>query len=82
MPFEKLAVLGVGAIGGVIGAYLARAGRDITLIDMWPAHVEAMQRAGLKVTAQDEEFTVPVKAVHLADACRLRERFDAVFLSV
>ncbi len=82
MAFEKLAVLGVGAIGSNIGAYLSRSGRDITLIDMWPAHVEEMKRNGLKVTAQDEEFTVNVKAVHLADVCSLREQFDAVFLSV
>jgi len=82
VPFEKLAVLGAGAIGSNIGAYLTRAGRDITLIDMWPAHVEAMRHHGLKVTAQDEEFTVKVKAVHLADVCSLHEQFDAVFLSV
>jgi len=49
---------------------------------MWPAHVEEMQRRGLTVTAQDEEFTAKVRAVHLGDACGLRERFDAVFLSV
>jgi len=82
MVFAKLAVMGVGAIGSTIGAYLTRAGTDITLIDMWPAHVDAMQQRGLTVAAQDEEFTVKVKAVHLADACRLRERFDAVFLAV
>ena len=82
MTFEKLAVLGVGAIGSNIGAYLTRAGCDITLIDMWPTHVEEMKRHGLKVTAQDEEFTVRVKAVHLADVCTLREQFDAVFLAV
>ncbi len=82
MAFEKLAVLGVGAIGSNIGAYLARAGRDITLIDMWPAHVEEMKRRGLMVTAQDEEFTVKVQAVHLADVCALREQFDAVLLAV
>ena len=82
MAFEKLAVLGAGAIGANIGAYVTRAGHDITLIDMWPAHVEEMKRHGLKVTAQDEEFTVKVKAIHLADVCSLREKFDAVFLSV
>ena len=82
MAFEKLAVLGAGAIGSNIGAYLTRAGRDITLIDMWPAHVEAMRDHGLKVTAQDEEFTVEVKAMHLGEASTLREQFDAVFLSV
>jgi len=82
MGFEKLAVIGVGAIGSNIGAYLTRAGCDIALIDMWPAHVEEMKQHGLKVTAQDEEFTVKVKAVHLADVCALHQQFDAVFLSV
>ena len=82
MAFEKLAVLGAGAIGSTIGAYLARGGHDITLIDLWPAHVEAMQRNGLKVSAQDEEFIVKVNAVHLADVCALRRRFDAVLLAV
>jgi 2-dehydropantoate 2-reductase len=47
MVFTKLAVMGVGAIGSNIGAYLTRAGTDVTLIDMWPAHVEAMQQRGL-----------------------------------
>jgi 2-dehydropantoate 2-reductase len=82
MGFERLAVLGAGAIGSTIGAYLTRAGRDVTLIDFWPAHVEAMQRGGLKVSAQDEEFTVKVAAIHLADVCTLRQPFDAVFLAV
>jgi 2-dehydropantoate 2-reductase len=82
MRFERLAVFGVGAIGSVVGGYLTRAGRDVTLIDLWPAHVEAMVRDGLRVTTQDEEFSVPVKAVHLTDVCRLREPFDAVILSV
>ncbi|HWU39496.1 MAG TPA: 2-dehydropantoate 2-reductase [Candidatus Acidoferrum sp.] len=82
MAFERLAVLGVGAIGSNIGAYLTRAERDITLIDMWPAHIEQMKRHGLRVTSQDEDFTVRVKAVHLADVCTLHEPFDAIFLSV
>jgi 2-dehydropantoate 2-reductase len=82
MAFENIAVLGAGAIGSTIGAYLTRAGRDIALIDLWPAHVDAMQRNGLKVTAQDAEFTVKVKAMHLADVCTLRRPFDAVVLAL
>ncbi len=38
--FERIAVMGVGAIGGTIGGYLTRAGRDVTLIDQWGANVE------------------------------------------
>ena len=50
--FERLAIVGTGAIGSVIGAYLSRAGHDITLIDTWSAHVEAMNRDGLTVTSE------------------------------
>ena len=82
MAFRKVAVMGAGAIGSTIGGYLARAGQDITLIDLWPAHVEAMRQGGLRVTALEEDFTVKVKAFHLAEVAGLREQFDAVFLSV
>ena len=49
--FERLAIVGTGAIGSVIGAYLSRTGHDITLIDTWSEHVEAMNRDGLTVTS-------------------------------
>ena len=64
---EKIAVLGAGAIGGVIGGYLCRAGADVTFIDTWPAHVDQIRRHGLKITAQEEEFTVQVPALHLGE---------------
>ena len=54
----KIAVLGVGAIGGVIGAYLTRAGRDVTLMDTWPANIERIRSEGLHVAAVEEEFIV------------------------
>ena len=78
----KLAVLGVGAIGGIIGGYLARAGRDITLIDPWPANIERIKAVGLTVTAQEEEFTTQASALHLGEVSATRQGFDVVFLSV
>ena len=80
--FERLAVLGVGAIGSVIGGYLSRAGRDVTLIDTWAEHVDTMKRDGLRITALDDDFTVPVKAMHLGEVSSDAEPFDAVFLSM
>jgi 2-dehydropantoate 2-reductase len=79
---KKIAVLGVGAIGGTVGAYLTRAGHDVTLIDQWAAHVEKIRSDGLMVNDLKGEFTVPAKAMHLSDASNLRELFDIVFLSV
>ena len=78
----RIAVLGVGAIGGVIGGYLARAGRDVTLIDTWLANIERIKVDGLTVTALEEEFTVKPAALHLGEVSAARQLFDAVFLAV
>lgn len=78
----KIAVLGVGAIGGLIGGYLTRAGYDITLIDMWPANIERINDKGLTITALEEEFTVNSKAVHLGEVSSINQRFDIVVISV
>ena len=80
--FERLAVFGAGAIGSIIGGYMSRAGQDVTLIDPWSAHVEAIKEKGLRVTTQDEEFTVPVRAMHMGELSSVHEPFDAVFLCV
>jgi ketopantoate reductase len=36
---KRIAVVGTSAVGGYTGAHMARAGEDVTLIDIWPAHV-------------------------------------------
>lgn len=79
---KRIAVMGAGAMGGVIGAYLTRQGFDITLIDQWADHVERMKHGGLKLTNQKETFTVPVKALHLSEVSNIRDPFDIIFLSV
>ena len=78
----KIAVLGTGANGSCIAASLIDAGLDVTLIDQWPAHVEAMRANGLKITMPDREQHVKVRAHHLCDVCTFREPFDVVLLAV
>jgi 2-dehydropantoate 2-reductase len=56
-----VAVLGAGAVGGYYGAMLARAGVPVTMIGR-PAHVEAMRRAGLRLTTAAFDERVPVRA--------------------
>ena len=51
---KRIAVVGVGAVGGYTGAHMVRAGEDVTFIDMWPAHVEEMKKNGLRITHRDE----------------------------
>lgn len=78
----RILIMGAGAIGGNVGAPLTRAGYDVTLIDQWPAHVDAMKQNGLRVSGTTGDYTVPVKALHLHEAQAIEEPFDAVFLAV
>ena len=58
----RIAVLGAGAIGSSVGADLTLAGRDVTIVDQWPAQVEAMQADGLRIQMPEEEIHVPRNA--------------------
>ena len=78
----KIGVLGAGAVGGVIGGYLARADHDVTLIDLWPANIERIKEAGLTVTTCEGEFTVDAASLHLGEVSATRPAFDVVILSV
>ena len=60
---EELVIWGAGAIGGTIGAALARAGKNPLLVDAAQDHVAAMNSRGLKITGPHEEYTAPVRAM-------------------
>ena len=83
---SKIAIVGTGAVGAYVGAHMVRAGEDVTFLDAWPAHVEHMRAHGLRVTGvtAEEEFTVPVRALHLTDAQQLAREapIDIAFVSV
>ena len=78
----RIGIIGAGAIGSVVGGMLTRAGRDVTFIDQWPEHVEAMRRQGLRLSGTCGEHTVKVKALHIHEAQAIVEPFDAVFIAV
>lgn len=77
---RRIAVLGAGANGASIGADLTRAGLDVTLVEQWPDHVEAMRARGVRVEMPDETITVPVRVMHLCEVATLRRRFDVVLV--
>ncbi len=79
---RKIAVLGAGAIGSSVGADLTKAGLDVTLIDQWPEHVEAMKAKGLRIMMPDEDLQIPVRACHLCELASTNPEFDIVFLAV
>jgi len=58
----KICIYGAGAIGGLMGAKLARAGQDVTVIARGP-HLAAIQAKGLKLFSEGEEILVHPRAV-------------------
>ena len=65
---DKIAIMGPGAVGSYVGAFLVQAGEDITFIDIWPEHVETMKAKGLRASGSQGDFTVSVNAMHLTEA--------------
>jgi len=57
----KYAIVGAGAIGALVGAMLARAGEDVTLIARGP-HLRAMQERGVRVRGALGDFDARVSA--------------------
>jgi 2-dehydropantoate 2-reductase len=58
----KLLIWGAGAIGGTIGAHLARAGHDITFVDQAEDHVAAINTAGLRIEGPLAQFVSRIPA--------------------
>jgi 2-dehydropantoate 2-reductase len=58
----RFVIYGAGAVGGVTGALLARAGREVVLIARGEHHA-ALERDGLRVETPDETFVVRVPVV-------------------
>jgi len=79
---RKIAVLGAGAIGSSVSADLTKAGHDVTVIDQWPAQVEALKAGGLHIQMADGDVKVPIRARHLCDLASANLEFDIVFLAV
>lgn len=74
----RMLIWGAGAIGGTLGAYLARAGHDITLVDAVADHVAAINRSGLRITGPIADFTVRAPAF---TPDTLRGEWDTIVLA-
>src|SRR3954454_14880431 len=83
---KRIAFVGAGAIGGYVGASLAACGHDVTLIDPWPAHVEAIRAGGMHLhgMTEAENRTVTVNALHVTEVQELAKQppVDIAFIAV
>ncbi len=60
---EPVLIWGAGAIGGILGAYWARAGVPVLMVDIVREHVSACATTGLSIEGPVEEFTQIVPCV-------------------
>lgn len=81
-PVLRTVIVGTGANGASVAADLIEAGQDVTLVEQWPAHVEAMRADGLVVRWPERELVVHPRVLHLCQVAELRETFDVVLLMV
>lgn len=81
---DRVLIWGAGAIGGTVGAYLARAhlaraGHDVTFVDVVEDHVAAIAGTGLAITGPVAAFSVKAPAFTPAT---LRGTWAHVYLCV
>ena len=76
---QPLLIWGAGAIGGVLGAYWARAGIPVLMVDIVPEHVQACRTSGLNISGPVEQFRQVVPSVQPAE---LQGQYDTIVLAV
>ena len=83
MSEEKIAVVGAGPVGGILSAHLLNAGVDVTVIDIYEAHLDKIQKDGLIIEGAKEFVAqMPKSYLTLQEAAKHGERFDYVFVCV
>ncbi len=75
----RMIVIGTGPIGGIIGGRLARAGNDMTFVDVDKEHVAAIREKGLQVDVPDGPFNVKVNIVYPNE---IQDKFDIGLIAV
>jgi 2-dehydropantoate 2-reductase len=74
-------ICGAGAIGGVIGGQLAKAGKDVIFIEKLQDHGDALRQNGLQLRGVHGNHTLRIPVVTQASEIEFRPD-DAIFLAV
>jgi len=73
----KIAIAGSGAMGSRFGYMLQQSGNDVTLLDLWPEHIAAINNKGLSVEANDTQQFVQIPAAFPKD---VHDNYDLILL--
>ncbi|MEQ6390827.1 2-dehydropantoate 2-reductase [Bacillaceae bacterium S4-13-58] len=78
----SITIIGAGAIGGVLGAYLVREGHEVVFCDIAEPHVNKINKEGLTIEGPDETFTIKAPAFTPQQLLEKKQPLDTVFLCV
>ncbi|MFT9597343.1 ketopantoate reductase family protein [Mesobacillus sp.] len=76
----EITIIGSGAIGGVLGAYIARAGVKVVFCDIEQEHVNHIRNKGLRIEGPAEEFVVKGEAYTPHELIARKKQLDWVFI--
>ena len=62
----EITIVGAGALGSICGAYLTKAGRNVTLVEPFKEHRERIKK-GVFIDGVRGEITMPLNAVEARD---------------
>lgn len=75
----KIAIVGAGAIGSLLGGFIKKAGYDVTLIDNYPERVNIINAGGLHIDGVSGSHHIVIPSV--IDSCKIGVQ-DLVFMCV
>ena len=78
----KIAVAGVGAMGGRYAYALYKSKQDVTLIDQWVPHVEAIRENGYQINLNGEDLCIHMPVYFPHEVLEAGTEFDLVILFV
>ena len=78
---KRFAFVGAGAVGSYVGGLISEAGEDVTFIDPWPDHIEAIKDRGLRISGTQGEHHARPRAFHLNEVQSLiKSPIDVAFV--
>ena len=79
---RSITIVGSGAIGSLMGAYMVQSGLDVTLVGQWSSHVEALKHNGLPVEGSRGTFSVKPTTIHISELDQLSSPLQTVLVVV
>lgn len=73
----KIAIAGSGALGCGFGYMMKKGGNDVTLMDYWDAHIQAIRKNGLSISVNGKDDNVSMK---IGKPDEIQDTFDVVFV--